>query len=142
MKLGQRQWLPMQARAGRRPRPLRDWGDVPWIGWGDDMASFPPAAWVARHVPRQALVLRTSHATTQAAAVESGLGVALLPPAYARVAAIVPVRHASVLAASVAELPSNETWLVGHRALRSVPRVAAVWSFLVEAFTRYEPPAP
>lgn len=142
VKLGQRRWLPMQAaRAARRRRPLRAWGDVPWVGWGDDLGGFPPAAWVARHVPRPAIALRTSHFTTQVAAVESGLGVALLPPAYARVAAIVPVRLAPALAAQAAELPGNETWLVGHRALRSVPRVAAVWSFLVEAFARFERPS-
>jgi DNA-binding transcriptional LysR family regulator len=142
VKLGQRRWLPMQSARTRARRPLRAWGDVPWVGWGDDMASFPPAAWVARHVPRPAVVLRTSHVTTQAAAVESGLGVALLPPAYAQVARIAPVRLAPALAAQAAELPVNETWLVGHQALRAVPRVAAVWSFLVEAFARYERPAP
>jgi DNA-binding transcriptional LysR family regulator len=103
------------------------------------MASFPPARWVAEHVPRSAIVLRTSHFTTQVAAVEAGLGVALLPPAYARIAALVPVRHAGDLAASMNNLPTNETWLVGHRALRAVPRVAAVWAFLVEEFARFEP---
>ncbi len=29
-------------------------------------------------------------------------------------------------------LPTGELWLVGHRALRAVPRVAAVWAFIVE----------
>jgi len=142
LKLGERRWMPMQAaRAAKGQAPLRDWGALPWIGWGDDMASFPPAKWVADHVPRSAIVLRTSHVTSQAAAAGSGLGVALLPPAYARGAALVPVRHGGALAASAAELPASETWLVGHRALRAVPRVAAVWTFLVEEFARYEPRA-
>jgi hypothetical protein len=39
-------------------------------------------------------------------------------------------------------LPTNETWLVGHRALRAVPRVAAAWAFLVDELARFEPPAP
>jgi hypothetical protein len=30
----------------------------------------------------------------------------------------------------------NELWLAVHRALRGVPRVAAVWDFLVEEATR------
>jgi DNA-binding transcriptional LysR family regulator len=139
VKLGERVWTPMAARSALKRRPIRDWGAHPWIGWGDDLASFPPAQWVARHVPRTAVVLRTSHVPSQLAAVASGLGVALLPPAYARLAALVPVRAAAGLAASVAELPRNETWLVGHRALRAVPRVGAVWTFLVEEFARYEP---
>jgi len=141
VKLGQRRWTPMQAaRAAKlRRRPIKRWGDLPWIAWGDDLTSFPPALWVARHVPRSAIVLRTSHFTTQVAAVAAGLGVALLPPAYARIAPLLPVRHAAALAPDAADLPSNETWLVGHRALRNVPRVAAVWSFLVEEFARFEP---
>jgi hypothetical protein len=36
-------------------------------------------------------------------------------------------------------LPTNETWVIVHHALRLVPRVAAVWTFLVEEFARYEP---
>ena len=127
------------ARSAKRRAPAKDWGALPWIGWGDDMASFPPARWVADHVPRSAIVLRTSHFTTQVAAVEAGVGVALLPPAYARVSALVPVRSRGALASSVDALPTNETWLVGHRALRTVPRVAAVWAFLVEEFARFEP---
>jgi hypothetical protein len=29
-------------------------------------------------------------------------------------------------------LPPIQLWLVGHRALRDVPRVAAVWDFIVD----------
>jgi DNA-binding transcriptional LysR family regulator len=142
VKLGERPWGPVQAAApGRRARPTRDWGSLRWITWGGDMASFPPARWVAEHVPASAIVLRTSQPAAQAAAVQAGLGVALLPPVYARAASLVPVRHAAPLAASVARLPISETWLVGHRALRTVPRVAAVWTFLVEEFARFEAPA-
>jgi DNA-binding transcriptional LysR family regulator len=141
VKLGERRWLPMIGKSSRKSRPIRDWAELPWIAWADDLATFPPAKWVAAHVPSSAIVLRTSQATVQLAAVEAGLGAALLPPALARVARVSPVRHAATLAASVNELPSNETWLVGHRALRAVPRVAATWAFLVEEFARYEPPA-
>ena len=84
-------------------------------------------------------MLQTSHFTSQVTAVEAGVGVALLPPAFARRAAIAPVRVGGALRASAGQLPTNETWLVGHRALRLVPRVAAVWAFLIEAFARFEP---
>ncbi len=40
--------------------------------------------------------------------------------------------HSSLLAR--VPLPAAELWLVGHRALREVPRVAATWAFLVERF--------
>jgi DNA-binding transcriptional LysR family regulator len=144
LKLGERRWTPTLAArlAGKGRRgAVKAWGAVPWIGWGDDMASFPPAAWVARHVPRDAVVLRTSQITTQVAAVTAGLGAALLPPVFARSAGLAPLRHGAALARSAGDLPSNETWLVGHRALRAVPRVAAVWSVLVDEFSRFEPPS-
>jgi len=139
VKLGERQWTPMvSVDQAKRQRPTKDWAELSWIGWGDDLQSFPPARWLAKHVPRSAIVLRTSHFTMQVAAVEAGLGAALLPPAYARVASVAPLRHVRALATSMNELPINETWLVGHRALRAVPRVAAVWVFLVEEFAKFE----
>ena len=143
VKLGERRWTPMLARAlVKRRRPVRDWGKLSWIAWGDDMQAFPPARWLEKHVPASAVVLSTSHVSTQLAAVEAGLGAALLPPALARFAAVAPFRTAASLEASVCELPTSETWLVGHRALRAVPRVAAVWKFLCEEFAKYERAAP
>jgi len=139
VKLGERRWTPMVAsHRAKKLGTVKDWADLSWIGWGDDLQSFPPARWVGKHVPRSAMVLRTSHFTMQVAAVEAGLGVALLPPAYAKVAEVAPLRPSRALAASVNELPVNETWLVGHRALRAVPRVAAVWVFLKDEFARFE----
>lgn len=143
VKLGERQWTPMVAvDQAKRLGPVKEWAELSWIGWGDDLRSFPPAMWVAKHVARSAVVLRTSYFTMQVTAVEAGLGAALLPPLYARVAAVAPVRHSRTLANSASELPSNETWLVGHRALRAVPRVAVVWAFLVEEFAKFESPVP
>ena len=83
-------------------------------------------------------MLKTSHIAAQVAAVREGLGVALLPLTYTRVDAVAPVRCARALEPSLAELPSNETWLVGHTALCGVPRVAAVWDFLVEEFEQFD----
>jgi len=50
----------------------------------------------------------------------------------------VELGHTKALDAAWSELPSGSLWLVGHRALRQVPRVAAVWSFLVETFAGEE----
>ena len=71
--------------------------------------------------PRRA---RTSHLASQR--------VAPVPQIYARVHPPVPVRFAEPLAASATQWPVDDLWHVGHRAVREVPRVAAVWSFLVE----------
>lgn len=139
VKLGARRWQPMQAAArGKKPPLIKDWGELAWVGWSDDRAGFLPEAWLRKHVPRARVVLRTNHFTTQVSAVAAGLGAALLPPSFARESALVPVRAAAALADSLEETPTTEAWLVGHRALRAVPRVAAVWTFLVEEWARTE----
>ncbi|WP_437971399.1 LysR family transcriptional regulator [Sorangium sp. So ce260] len=132
-KLGSARWVAAGSEqlakdAGR----VEAWDAVPWITWDRDLASFPPARWLARHAPGADIALRTSFFLSQITAAELGLGALLIPEVYLRVHALTPLRFASALEASAAEWPSDDLWLVGHRALRDVPRVSAVWSFLVE----------
>ncbi|WP_428261952.1 LysR substrate-binding domain-containing protein [Haliangium sp.] len=112
--------------------PVSSWQQVPWIGWDDDLATMPAARWLARCVPDADIALRTSHFGSQLAAVGAGLGAALLPTPYLAVCGLSPLSYARALEPDVAEWPVDTLWLVGHRALRSAPRVAAVWSFLLE----------
>lgn len=143
VKLGSRRWTPMVARAqATKLAPVKDWNALAWVGWSEELSGFPPEQWLAKHVPREAVVFRTSHFTSQVSAVEAGLGAALIPPAFAHVAGVAPLRYAASLAASIADLPTTEPWLVGHRALRGVPRIAAVWAFLVEEFALQEARTP
>jgi DNA-binding transcriptional LysR family regulator len=111
---------------------VKAWQDVPWIDWDYDLASFPAAAWLARHAKGASIALRTNHMGAQLKAAEAGLGLLLVPEPYLKTNALTPVRYASSLAASVARLPEDDLWLVGHRVTRDTPRVAAVWSFLAE----------
>jgi DNA-binding transcriptional LysR family regulator len=138
MRLGASRWTPMTSSANAARAPVKRWEDVDWIVWGEDLAGIPPALWLAKHVKALEPILKTSHIAAQVAAVREGVGVALLPLAYGRVEPIAPLRCSRALEPSLRELPFNETWLVGHKALRSVPRVAAVWDFLVEEFGRIE----
>jgi DNA-binding transcriptional LysR family regulator len=117
---------------------LASWNDAPWIAWDRDLASFGPARWLAQHAPRADLVLRTSHFSAQLVAAESGLGAALAPLPYVRVRKLQALRYADALAATTETWPVDDLWLVGHRALRDVPRVAAVWSFLAEELRRID----
>ncbi|APR75603.1 Transcriptional regulator, LysR family protein [Minicystis rosea] len=111
---------------------MMNWEAEPWIAWDRDLASLPPARWLARHVPHADIALRTSHFASQLVAAREGLGIVLAPEPFARIHGLVPVSFASALAASAEAWPSDDLWLVGHRALRDVPRVAAVWSFLLD----------
>lgn len=111
---------------------VRAWTAAPWIAWDRDLASFPPARWLQQHVPEADIALRTSDFLAQLAAAAGGLGLVLVPEPYLAYAALVPIRIAPALQASAAQWHVDDLWLVGHRALRDVPRVAAVWAFLSE----------
>jgi DNA-binding transcriptional LysR family regulator len=139
LKLSASPWTPMVASARAATLgPVKRWSDVRWIGWGDDLMALPPARWLSKNLVGAEPLLRTSHIAAQVSAVEAGLGAALLPLAYTRVCRVAPLRYVKGLRGSIEALPVNENWLVGHRALRSVPRVAAVWDFLVEEFQGFE----
>lgn len=71
---------------------------------------------------------------SQLAAAREGLGVVVASAPFAK-AGLVEVQHARALDAAWAALPTGSLWLVGHRALRRVPRVAAVWQFVVDAIS-------
>jgi len=118
---------PGHARALGRVDDLRA---LAWIAWDRDFTSFGPSRWLARHVPRADVVLRTSHVAAQLAAARSGLGVVLAPEPYLAVHGLVPLQVARGLQGAVSALPRDDLWLVGHRVLRELPRVAAVWDFL------------
>ena len=116
---------------------VKRWSDARWIAWGADLMHLPSGRWIAEHAGGT-LVLRTSHFASQIAAAEAGLGVTLATDPFRLVRRLVPVAHARALQASFDALPVEELWLVGHRALRTVPRIAALWDFLAEVFAQPE----
>ena len=112
---------------------VRNPAAVPWITYGPDLAHIPDARWVLAVAPERSIVLRTSSFTAQVAAVEAGLGATLLPddlgdarPSVRR------VEVARSLAKRLPPFPVGQLWLVAHRAMRSVPRIAAVWQHVVD----------
>lgn len=139
-KLVTARWIAATSpRLARKLDAVSRWDDAPWITWDRDLASMAAARWVSTHVRAPAIALRTSDFPAQLAAAAAGLGVILVPVPYATRLGLEPVRHAPALASSVESWPSDDLWLVGHRALRDVPRVAAVWAFLAEEFRTEAP---
>ena len=108
---------------------------VPFITYGDALAHIPSARWVQQVSRPSQWVLRSNSAGAQLAAAEAGVGVLLFPAAFARVTKLVEVNLAPALRKALPPPPVEELHLVGHRAMRLVPRVAVVWDFLLEAFT-------
>lgn len=129
--------IPMTSPAyAKELGPLERFEDARWIGWGPDLAHIPVAVWLSKHVAHVEPVLRSSHFACQLAAARAGLGIVVAPDPYQHVAEVVPVKPGKKLAKAFAELPVEDLWLVGHRALRNVPRVAALWEFLLERMSR------
>jgi DNA-binding transcriptional LysR family regulator len=81
---------------------------------------------------------RTNHFASQLAAAAAGLGIALASEPFTAVHRLVPVGIARSLQPTWDALPIEDLWLVGHRALRMVPRVAALWDFLRENLSQPE----
>ncbi|MCH9683129.1 MAG: LysR family transcriptional regulator [Deltaproteobacteria bacterium] len=114
---------------------LRDPSTTRWITWGDDLTHLPDALWLAKNVSRQRVVLETSSMSAQVEAVRTGLGVMLAPVPYADLPGLCAVRCSPALRKKVEAIPAGSLWLVGHRALREVPRVAVVWEWLKQRFS-------
>lgn len=138
-KVAQARWVAAGSRAlVKRLGRLAAWDAAPWIAWDRDLDSFAPARWLAQHASKAAIALRTSHFASQLVAAQTGLAIVLAPEPYVRSRKLAPVRYAAALAPAAAAWPVDDLWLVGHRALRDVPRIAAVWRFLAEELRRTE----
>jgi DNA-binding transcriptional LysR family regulator len=111
---------------------LKTWKDVPWVTFGDRLAHVPAARWVKEHAQSEPLI-RSDSLRVQVAVLCSGLGAGLIPGPSADHYSLVPVKVGPTLRKRSAPLPRDELYLVTHRALRRVPRVQAVWDFLVAA---------
>ncbi len=124
--------LPMaSADYAREVGRLRAFEDARWIAWGDELSHLPGPRWLRMHAPAVVPVMRSNHFASLLAATRAGLGVAVLPEPYL-LTELVPIPYGKRLSRAWATLPATELWLVAHQALRRVPRVAAVWDFLLE----------
>ncbi len=105
---------------GRRVR-LRH---LPWVTWTDELSMTPEAEWLRENVPDAPIALRSPELQTLICAAQAGLGAVVVAEPLGIAAGgllRVPTR---------ARMPEGALWLVAHRALRPVPRVAAVWEWL------------
>lgn len=116
---------------------LKRWSDARWITYGHELAQIPTARWITEHAGA-APVLRTSFFPGQVAAAAAGLGIMLASEPFRFVRRLVPVAISRALQPGWDALPVEELWLVGHRALRTVPRIAALWDFLAEQLASVE----
>ncbi|MFN3199486.1 MAG: LysR family transcriptional regulator [Bradymonadia bacterium] len=102
--------------------------EIPWIGTSGIFESFMEGQWdlAIRRPP----IMRSDSYLTRYAAAQSGLGCTLLPRPWGRQdEQLVELS----LPPGAPEPPERIMYLVVHRALRRVPRIAATWAFLEES---------
>jgi len=104
--------------------------ELPWLAFYDPSARFQETQWLRAHITPAHLTTASTWSMLMAGA-QAGVGAAILSPRVAEPAGLVriPVQAPPV--------PSRQLLLVYHRALRDVPRIAAVRAWLlgqVEAF--------
>ncbi|RLB37713.1 MAG: LysR family transcriptional regulator [Deltaproteobacteria bacterium] len=105
--------------------------ELEWLDWDTTKAHLPDAAWLHAAFPRVEPVLRTSALGVRLRATCGGLGVSVLARPLAE-------RYPELEAIEgLPPMPEIPVWLVGHRALRSLPRIKAVWALLEELTSEF-----
>jgi DNA-binding transcriptional LysR family regulator len=98
--------------------------ELAWLDWDTTQAHLPDAAWLHTAFTGVQPVLRTNSLGVRLRATRAGLGVAVLARPLAE-------RYPELEALEgMPDIPEVPVWLVGHRALRNLPRIKAVWAFL------------
>ncbi len=116
---------------------LEAWTEVPWIACGERFDQTPAARWRVARAGDTAPRLRSDSLATQLHAAAAGLGAGLFPAPTARHHGLVPPVVAPALAEDLESTPSQDVFLVTHRALRAVPRVRVVWDRIAADFADY-----
>jgi molybdate transport repressor ModE-like protein len=99
----------------------------PILTYDDSYGPLPELAWLARRNLLGSVVLRSGSTRGLLTATAAGAGLALLPAHFASAAGLVELPLAD-------GPPPRTPWLVAHRDIRRLPRVAAVHRWIVDSF--------
>ncbi len=112
-------------------RRVADGAPPAFVGFDEANAHLPEALWLKRNFPRQRLALRLPSQSAQAAAAQSGAGIALLPHFIGR----------SVTGLHLCDLgkapPPRELWLIRRRETAKLTLVRQVSDALVALYERH-----
>lgn len=117
-----RGWL-----AGRDPAGL-DLANGPLLAYDDSFGRLPEMAWLDRLGVAHAVRLRSGSTRALLAATVAGAGIGLLARLFIR------PEHDLVELPTAEPAPPRVPWLIVHRDIRRLPRVAAVHRWVVASF--------
>jgi DNA-binding transcriptional LysR family regulator len=107
----------------------RNGAGLPWLGYDESLDHLPQAVWLRRAKgPSAAFAANDAESLIHATA--AGLGRTLLP----QIIGDAEPRLTRLRGTGLPPLPTREVWLLTHRDLRPLPRVAAVVDWLAEIF--------
>lgn len=98
------------------------------VGADESLANIEPARWMARHCPMPDWVFRSGSLPIQLAAVQAGVGIAILPCFQADIDP-----RLQRLFGPIPEASRTRIWLLTHPGLRQVARVKVFMDFIAEA---------
>ncbi|MBS2014060.1 MAG: LysR family transcriptional regulator [Deltaproteobacteria bacterium] len=98
--------------------------DLPWVAWDRALAHIPEMLWLSKNVPQANVVFRSTELSTLLVAAQRGIGALVVAEPLAKEAG------GLVTVDTPSSMPEGAVWLVSHRALRQVPRVAATWDWI------------
>lgn len=106
---------------------------APWLGLTGSLAVIPEQRLAERMFADRPPRLLLEDVEALGRAVAAGLGIAILPRAFAAGLDLTE-RDPAALGLDLPAVPARDLWLVVHRARRALPPVRAVMDWLVEVF--------
>lgn len=124
-KLGDIGWT-VYGSAGMEAVPREEWGNQPWIMYGEQLSHVPEMRWIRSLGAQVRGPVRVNSLTTMIRACEAGLGLALLPCLIGEPAGL----------RRLSERPEvqRELWLLSHRDAGSIARFKVVSAWLAKLF--------
>ena len=109
--------------------------ELNWLDWDTTQAYLPDAVWLHSVLPGVEPVLRTTSLAVRLRATRGGLGVSVLALPLAELYPDLEAIEGAI--EDLPPIPEIPIWLAGHRALRNLPRIKAVWAFLEELTSEF-----
>ncbi len=99
----------------------------PWLTYDDSLSHSPDSIWLKQNLENVHARIKAKQRSTLLAAADQGLGLCLSPNVFAK-----KYKGLKRVYKDIGNLPKAPLWLCCDRQYRYLPKIDAVWNFLVE----------